>query len=360
MLSSDLTKDKPYGTHLLDEPIVLFRVRDNTAIALADKCAHRSVPLSVGSIVDGVLECKYHGWQYDGDGKVTYIPALMEDRAIPSNACTKKFPVSENQGLIWVWIGDEQLLKQDQFAQPRNLLPGKGANEFGRVFTYSMDLDICASLMLENLLDPSHLPFTHDGTISKRSKAEPLRMDIQYKRDRVEGKVVQTKTGTEGQKFAFLPPCHVNLELVMPDGKTFCQTMHTIPLKKGHSRVIYQQSRNFFTWVDSLPFMGSLYMHFSRKIIFQDYEMLKGQQDRLRQGAKEWNSPIQIDNLPKAFRQWWKLAMKKKPWFQGYSDQKDIEDLIPCYGEDSGKKCDFSSTYSLSRHSIPKISQKTT
>lgn len=34
--------------------------------------------------------------------------------------------------------------------------------------------------MVENLLDPAHLPFTHEGTLAKRKDAEEITFDIVY------------------------------------------------------------------------------------------------------------------------------------------------------------------------------------
>jgi phenylpropionate dioxygenase-like ring-hydroxylating dioxygenase large terminal subunit len=36
----------------------------------------RLAKLSEGQIVDGKLECLYHGWQFDGDGKCVKIPQV--------------------------------------------------------------------------------------------------------------------------------------------------------------------------------------------------------------------------------------------------------------------------------------------
>jgi nitrite reductase/ring-hydroxylating ferredoxin subunit len=36
----------------------------------------RLAKLSEGQIVDGKLECLYHGWQFDGEGKCVKIPQV--------------------------------------------------------------------------------------------------------------------------------------------------------------------------------------------------------------------------------------------------------------------------------------------
>ena len=53
---------------ILNEPIVLFRDSHGRAVALEDRCCHRGAPLSHGQIVDGAIQCGYHGMIFDGCG----------------------------------------------------------------------------------------------------------------------------------------------------------------------------------------------------------------------------------------------------------------------------------------------------
>jgi hypothetical protein len=61
--------------------------------------------------------------------------------------------------------------------------------------------------------------------------------------------------------------------------------------------------------IDGIPLMQWYLRKMSMKVVFQDYELLHGQQARLSQLAKPWNSPIQVDGLPKAYRMWLRKAM---------------------------------------------------
>ena len=54
-------KDKPLARTLLSRPMVLFRTRDGQVAALQDRCCHRELPLSCGSIEGPGLRCGYHG-----------------------------------------------------------------------------------------------------------------------------------------------------------------------------------------------------------------------------------------------------------------------------------------------------------
>ncbi|RUP43334.1 hypothetical protein BC936DRAFT_137330 [Jimgerdemannia flammicorona] len=323
------------------DPIVIFRNKDGRPVVLADKCAHRSAALSNGQIVDGILECKYHGWQYNADGKVTHIPALLPDRKIPSNAKTYSYPVHEMDDLLWVWPGDPD--KADPslvpYMKPGNYCEqGKKYNEkkWGKGSLFVLDLDIDHSLMIENLLDPAHVAFTHNGTIGNRGGARSLNMHLVPSLNGIAG---FGTTGTDEQKtgmnkedpeFLFTAPCHIQLHSRFKEDWLFHQTIHCVPTRRGHMRIIYRESRTFFQLGYSIPFATEYMKNFSKKIIFQDYELLRGQQNRLRQGANEWNSPIQVDVLPRLYRQWWKASYGRRgafdPWFKGYSG--DIEDLL--------------------------------
>ena len=59
---------RPFGRMILGEPIVFYRAEDGTPVALEDRCPHRRLPLSMGKLVDGVLQCHYHGLRFDQGG----------------------------------------------------------------------------------------------------------------------------------------------------------------------------------------------------------------------------------------------------------------------------------------------------
>lgn len=112
--------------------------------------------------------------------------------------------------------------------------------------------------------------------------------------------------------------------------------MICLPTRPGHMRLIYMHSRSFLTFLEYVPLMNVYNKVLSTKIVFQDYKMLHGQQARLNQGAKAWHSPIQVDGLPKQYRNWLRAALKSKqnenikqddyscrqldgPWFRGWN-----------------------------------------
>src|SRR5271156_322854 len=67
--SRQLKRGKSIAVQFAGEPIVLARSEDGLVFALEDRCAHRQVPLSKGTVQDGTIRCCYHGWTYDRSGQ---------------------------------------------------------------------------------------------------------------------------------------------------------------------------------------------------------------------------------------------------------------------------------------------------
>src|SRR4029453_12124526 len=83
--SSELGR-RPLAVTLMDTPLAVFRGAGGEPSVLLDRCAHRNYPLSLGRVTgDGVLECGYHGWTYDGGGRCVRVPGLADGGASPAH-----------------------------------------------------------------------------------------------------------------------------------------------------------------------------------------------------------------------------------------------------------------------------------
>src|SRR5262245_41086553 len=83
--SEEVAADGVVGVRLLGEQWAVGRA-GGELFALLDRCPHRMAPLSAGCIVDGSLQCPYHGYRFDASGTCVMIPALGEGSHIPSKA----------------------------------------------------------------------------------------------------------------------------------------------------------------------------------------------------------------------------------------------------------------------------------
>ncbi len=85
--------------------IALFRGDDGVVRAIENRCAHRQLRLSTGHVDGCNLVCPYHGWAYDGEGRVVDIPHSLFGRKFPKFK-VPNLPVKIRYGLIWVFFGD--------------------------------------------------------------------------------------------------------------------------------------------------------------------------------------------------------------------------------------------------------------
>jgi len=72
------------------------------AAVVAATCPHRLVRLDHATVVDGRVQCPYHGWRFGPDGRCVEIPSNGPDVAVPPRAhLAVPWGVREADG--WVW-----------------------------------------------------------------------------------------------------------------------------------------------------------------------------------------------------------------------------------------------------------------
>lgn len=72
---SDLADGNPHAVTVVDVPVMLLR-QNGTLHAIDDRCTHRGGPLHEGTLVDGCVQCPWHGSRFDLDqGTVERGPA---------------------------------------------------------------------------------------------------------------------------------------------------------------------------------------------------------------------------------------------------------------------------------------------
>jgi vanillate O-demethylase monooxygenase subunit len=53
---------------LLGRRLVFYRTSDGRVVALEDRCPHRSMPLSAGTLEQDTIVCGYHGLRFNTEG----------------------------------------------------------------------------------------------------------------------------------------------------------------------------------------------------------------------------------------------------------------------------------------------------
>ncbi len=162
-LESEVDRE-PMGRVILNEPIVFFRKEDGTPVALEDRCCHRHYPLSHGELHGDRLQCSYHGMVYDATGACVEIPSQKQ---VPKGAGVRNYPVVERYHWVWIWMGDPELANPDEITDFHWLDdPNWGAK------STLIHIESNYKLIVENLLDLTHLAYVHRTTIGNDAVAE--------------------------------------------------------------------------------------------------------------------------------------------------------------------------------------------
>jgi phenylpropionate dioxygenase-like ring-hydroxylating dioxygenase large terminal subunit len=149
----------PLGRHLLGRRVVLFRDGNGTAHALGARCPHRGADLARGSVVDGYVQCPFHGWRFDGVGKCVRVPSQPEGTKVSSLARVPSFPLREREGVLWIWMGTGETSREP----PEDPVP-QGGRAARRLFFDAQLVEAPFVSVLENAFDRAHLPFIHEET----------------------------------------------------------------------------------------------------------------------------------------------------------------------------------------------------
>jgi vanillate O-demethylase monooxygenase subunit len=148
---------------ICNRPIVFWRGSDGKPHALEDRCCHRHMPLSDGRLIGDALECPYHGLQYDAAGACIKIPSQPN---IPPQAHVRAYPVFERHRWIWIWMGEPALADPNLIEDFHWLDDPKW-----RAKPDLLHLEGSYLLLVENLLDLTHLQFVHRTTLGTEAIA---------------------------------------------------------------------------------------------------------------------------------------------------------------------------------------------
>jgi len=154
--TEELGDEKPVRAEVLKTRFAAFRDSNGQAHVLSDTCVHRGGALGNGKIKGDCIECPYHGWQYDGDGRCQKIPAL-DGKKPPARAKIDSYPVQERYGIVFAFLGD--LPEKDR--PPLSEIPEFDTEGWRASEVAILELNAYYERSMENGLDPAHNEFVH-------------------------------------------------------------------------------------------------------------------------------------------------------------------------------------------------------
>ena len=313
----DLDQCRPAPFTLLGTDLVLwFEAGRGQWRAFADVCPHRLVPLSDGRLnARGELECPYHGWSFDGSGQCTALPqASAEQQQVactsPRSRC-QSFATAQAQGLLFVFAGDPAAAA----AVPLPLVPPLDEPGWLVQGTFR-DLPMDALTVLENVLDVSHVPFTHHRTVGRRENAAPVEAQL-------------TSFGPEGftalwpegprkgrlgtQHTTFVGPCLMWHDLTAKGFGRILTVVYATPIRPGECRIFARFPFQFSSAVPRLlvGLRPKWLQHIGNHTVLEDDQIfLHGQERALaaRGGSDRFEQacylPTSADVYVRGFYRW--------------------------------------------------------
>ncbi|MDR6511590.1 vanillate O-demethylase monooxygenase subunit [Novosphingobium capsulatum] len=158
---------------ILGEPVIIYRTEAGEAVALAGICPHRAFPLSKGCVVGDAVQCGYHGFQFRADGECQHVPSQT---GVPQNARLRAYPLIEDAGLIWIWTGGPD--GADPSLMPDLHSLGLGREDWAVEQHPLATVGARYTLLIENLLDLSHVTFIHHRTIPAGEKVASIPVEV--------------------------------------------------------------------------------------------------------------------------------------------------------------------------------------
>jgi phenylpropionate dioxygenase-like ring-hydroxylating dioxygenase large terminal subunit len=317
----DFPENRPYGFSIYDESFVLFINSEGQLECLPDRCPHRSAKLSDGQLIDGKLECLYHGWQFGKGGECLHIPQLVEGGKIPKAACVKSLAVTVRQSLVWVWLGATEAANLDD-------IPTLDVLEASGVSTsdYMVELPYDRTYLIENVLDPAHVNISHDRSEAgvKKEDAQPLEIEILESSGRgIFSRYRGMRKPNERWKlldFIAQNLVHYRLSEGIPNF-VFGLALYSLPLGRGRCRLLLRRYSNAQNW--KLKYKPLWMEHLRQsKVLEEDLPQIVGQQNEIYRSDQQLKSlylPLKTsDELVIEYRKWLDRFGQSIPFYEGY------------------------------------------
>ncbi|WP_044889444.1 aromatic ring-hydroxylating oxygenase subunit alpha [Myxococcus hansupus] len=295
--------DKPLARTLQGSPLVLFRGEGGKPATLVDRCPHRNVPLSLGRVKEGQLQCGYHGWRFDGAGQCRAIPGFLGEPGARAR-CATAHATREQDGFVWVYStpGVEPttepyrfpLLEAREYSTVRRMLRAPGS----------------LHATLENTLDVPHTAYLHGGLFRTEEKRNEIEVVVRRSADKVEAEYIgePRPSGLVGKLLApgggvvqhfdrFLMPSIAQVEYRIGDTSHIMVTSAMTPVSEWDTLVfaVVTFRLPLPRWLvrAALPLIMPVALH----IFGQDARILKKQTETIRRFGTEAYASTEIDVL---------------------------------------------------------------
>jgi 3-ketosteroid 9alpha-monooxygenase subunit A len=166
--SDELGPGEVLAKRYFGRDLVVYRGTDGIVRVHDRYCQHLGASLAHGGrVVDGGIQCPFHGWIWGTDGANVSIP--YQDRPNRARRVTA-WPVAELNESIYIWNDPAGEPPKWELVDALTLAPHAAARSFhpagpdGR--SHFTELQVHPQMVVENAVDPHHFRFVHRTPIS--------------------------------------------------------------------------------------------------------------------------------------------------------------------------------------------------
>ena len=155
-----------FSCDVLDQPLVVVRNREGNLRAFYNVCAHRAAVVAQGRGNRKSLQCKYHGWTYDLDGKLLRAPEFEGvNNWNPLEVCLQAVQVEAWGPWVFVNLDPAAASMSTIYGNIEREIASAGFNLSQMRLVERRDylIDCNWKVYVDNYLEGYHLPIAHPG-----------------------------------------------------------------------------------------------------------------------------------------------------------------------------------------------------
>ncbi len=281
-----------FACDVVGQPLVITRGLDHKLRAFYNVCPHRAGPVATGQGNRKSLQCKYHGWTYDLQGKLMNAPEFEGVKNWKKeDVCLTSIQVEEWGPWVFVNLDPQGEPMQNIYGPIHDEIIRKGwdLGKMSLVERRDYVIDCNWKVYVDNYLEGYHLPIAHPGLFREldydqyrvdtfryySSQYAPIRPVSGEVRDR---RYVRTEEEAEALYYWIFPNVMLNIYLD--------NTSINIILPLDHNKTL-----TIFEWYFEQPGTGEGWesmqsiIQFSDQIQQEDIEIVENVQKGLQSNA---------------------------------------------------------------------------
>ncbi len=153
-----------FTCEVANEQIVVARAKDGRLRAFSNVCLHRAGPVAMGCGNRKALQCPYHGWTYELDGRVRGTHGMDGTKDFePATMRLPEFRVDTWGPLVWVSIDPAVPSLDEWLAQITPRMSNYRMDELQYIGGRRWRVACNWKMYVDNYMEGYHIPFIHPG-----------------------------------------------------------------------------------------------------------------------------------------------------------------------------------------------------